>query len=375
MLNELGRNADSLLTMPRRTTISVALFALALAACGGSTAEETTTTSTTMATPEIEPTLLSYTLESGDVYEYEIDMSQSIEIVTEGQGQEFTDEEIPGSASVQVEGMGNVSYEVAEGPDPDTFAVTINIDFSDLEVSGTMDGEPIDDPDEVPELAEMEPVEVTVIVDEHGNITPADPDIEDPFSGLLGGMGDLGGLGSSGLPGTQMGQFFGPPFADREVAVGDTWSSSVENEGFGFDPITTTVASEVTGTDTIGSSEVFIIETTSTTSAFEFDFGQFFIGLFTGFLPEDPSAEEQAEIDALIENLRFILSSDESVADSVTYFDPEVGITRQFEVTSSSNISMDMNFPDEETGEMVGFVMDMSISQTINHRLVSGPTA
>jgi hypothetical protein len=36
---------------------------------------------------------------------------------------------------------------------------------------------------------------------------------------------------------------------------------------------------------------------------------------------------------------------------------------------------MDLNIPDEETGEMVGFVMEMSLDQDMTFRLISGPTA
>jgi hypothetical protein len=36
---------------------------------------------------------------------------------------------------------------------------------------------------------------------------------------------------------------------------------------------------------------------------------------------------------------------------------------------------MDMNVPDETTGDMVGFVMDMTLDQDISYRLIDGPTA
>jgi hypothetical protein len=34
-----------------------------------------------------------------------------------------------------------------------------------------------------------------------------------------------------------------------------------------------------------------------------------------------------------------------------------------------------MNVPDETTGEMAGFVMDMTLDQDITYRLISGPNA
>jgi hypothetical protein len=35
---------------------------------------------------------------------------------------------------------------------------------------------------------------------------------------------------------------------------------------------------------------------------------------------------------------------------------------------------MDVNFPDEETGELFGFIMNMTIDQTVSHQLVDGPS-
>jgi hypothetical protein len=69
------------------------------------------------------------------------------------------------------------------------------------------------------------------------------------------------------------------------------------------------------------------------------------------------------------------MSFDESASQSTTYFDPEAGISRQFDVASSSLIGMDINFPDEETGELIGFVMNMAIDQTVSHKLADGPSA
>jgi hypothetical protein len=77
----------------------------------------------------------------------------------------------------------------------------------------------------------------------------------------------------------------------------------------------------------------------------------------------------------MLEQLQFLISIDGTTADSRTWFDVEAGISRQSETTSSTDISMDMNIPDEETGEMVDFVMDMSLDQDITYRLIGGPAA
>jgi hypothetical protein len=319
----------------------------------------------------MEEMLLTYTLSDGDTFVYDVVIDQNIEMSSEGEGSSFGDEELPGSASVQLTASGTFTYEVAEGPEPGTYSVTITSDLTEVDATGTVDGEAIDS-DETPEFAEIDPVSVTVVVDEQGNVIPDSATSEDPFSDLFGGLGEMG---PGAIPGAELGQFFGPAFSDDEVAVGDTWSDTFVTPGFGAEPFSTSVTSTVTGEDTVDGVDVLVVESEVVVDAFEFDLGEFFVGLFSGFLPEDASAEEQAQIDALIENLRFVMSFDESGSESTTYFDPEAGLTRQYDVTSSSLIGMDINFPDEETGELVGFVMDMVIDQTVSHKLVGGPSA
>jgi hypothetical protein len=366
--------------MRSKLFILLAVIGLVLSACGGDDGAGGTATSTapdtTVGAEQPEEILLSYDLAAGDTYVYDVAIDQEISLQAEGEGSALGDEEIPGQADVNITGEGTFTFEVADGPQPDTYEVTITGDFDDLTVTGTVDGEDISSDlaagEEAPDFASLEPVSMTVIVDEQGNVIPGDPAAEDPFGGMFGGLESLAG---DALPGAQVGQFFGPPFGDEAVTVGDTWSTSFDTPGFGEETITTSVDSAATGTDTINGVDVLVVETTSTTSAFEFDLGEFFIALFAGFMPEDPLPEEQAEIDALVENLRFVIRSDESTANSTTYFDAAAGITRMFEVSSAASMGFDVNFPDEETGELSGFLMDMEISQTITHSLVSGPTA
>jgi hypothetical protein len=36
---------------------------------------------------------------------------------------------------------------------------------------------------------------------------------------------------------------------------------------------------------------------------------------------------------------------------------------------------MDLNVPDDQTGQMAGFIMDMTLDQDVTYRLISGPEA
>ena len=360
----------------------ISVLALVVAACSPSTdarqssttvedsAAAPTTTTTTPA-PVPEAVLLTYTLESGTSYTYQVSIDQDIEMTAEGDTDALGEEDFPGEMAINISGTSTFTHEVADGPEAGTFEVTITGTFSDLTITGTVDGEPIDTGD-IPELAEIEPVDVTIIVDEQGNIIPGDEGLGD----LFGGLGDLGGIGDMADPSAGPGQFVGPPFPDKEVTVGDTWSHTITNQMMiGADPVTTEIESEVTGTDTVDGRDVFVIQTDTVTSMIEFDLAEILIGFFGAFIPDDATDEERAEIDVLMADLRFLFVIDETPTGLTTWFDAEAGITVKADFESSTRITVDINMPDESTGDVVGFLMDMSISQTVAYLLIDGPSA
>jgi hypothetical protein len=356
----------------------LAAIALLLAACGSDGSEDTTTssapaeTTSTAPEPSAEAVLLSYTLEPGASFEYEVEMDQTIEMTTSGDTAALgEEEELPGEMSIGMSGTSVFTHTVSEGPEPGTYSIDITGDFSGLEITGTVDGEPVDS-SEIPELAEMGPVDVTVVVDEQGNVIPDDSGLGADMFGDLGGLGMLEQFGSGATPG----QFIGPPFSGDEVTVGDTWSETVETPAMpDQDPITTQIDSEVVGTEDLDGNEVFVIETTTTTSAIEFDLGELLIGFMTAFVPEDASDEELAQIEALTEDLRFAFSIDETVGDLTTWFDHEAGFARQAEYRNTTHMVMDVNIPDETTGDLVAFGLDMNIDQDVTYRLTDTDNA
>jgi hypothetical protein len=358
--------------MRHRHFTLLTILALVVAACGGEGTEDSTTSSaaeSTTTTASVEAVELSYTLEPGASYQYEVDMNQTIDLSTSGDTSALGQgEDLPGDMSLVMAGTTTFTYGVAEGPETGTYEVTISGDFSDLEFSGTIDGEQVDS-SEIPEMAEMEPVDVTIVVDEQGNVIPDDS--AGPGEDLLGGLGGMNMLDQFGA--ATPGQFIGPPFSDGEFTVGDTWSETVETPMMpDADPIVTTVESEVASSDEVDGNEVFVIETTSTTSAFEFDLGELLIGFMTAFVPEDATEEELAELDAIVEQLRFAFSVDESTSNMTTWFDYAAGVSRQAEVTGDTHMVMDVNIPDETTGDLAEFEMDMTIGQDLTYRLIDG---
>lgn len=367
--------------MRTRTLSLLTVLALVAAACGSGPADEATTTTeeaaATTTTAHVieapEAAKLAYALEPGASFEYEVDIDQMIELSTEGDTAALGEgDDIPGNMSLKISGTTTFSQSVAEGPEPGTFEVTITGDFTDLTFTGTVDGEPIEN-GEIPDMAQMEPIDVTVVVDEQGNVVNDGDGLGDLFGGDLGG---LGGLGEMAGPGMDPGSFIGPPLPNEEVTVGDTWTETIETPGlFDDEVIATEVNGEVTGSDTVDGFDVVVIDTEMTTSAFEFDMAEFLIGFFTAFIPEDASAEDVAELEMIKENLRFAFVFDEAVTTMTTWFDSDAGLARRAELSGGAHIAMDINMPDEESGEMIGLVVDMSLDQSIAYRLLGASGA
>ncbi|HEX6221275.1 MAG TPA: hypothetical protein VF115_09290, partial [Acidimicrobiia bacterium] len=284
-------------------------------------------------------------------------------------------EDVPENMDLTISGTTTFTHSVADGPEPGTYEVTITGDFSNLEFSGTVDGEPItENGEEIPDVAEMDPVDVTIIVDEQGNVISDESGMGEGFLGSLGGLDMLNSLGPAAGAGTN--QFVGPPLSDDEVTVGDTWSETVEIPTLPDDePVSSVIESEVVSTEDLDGVEVFVIETTTSTSAIEFDLAELLIGFMTAFVPEDASEEELAEMDALIEELRFAFSVDPQVAEMTTWFDHEAGLTRQAHLLNSTHMVMDIKVPDETTGELVEMGLDMTIDQDVTYRLVDADGA
>lgn len=362
--------------MRTRTFTLLATLALVAAACSGSGTATTSTvaeTTTTVSAPE--GVRLAYALEPGTSHEYEVDVDHTIDMSSSGDTSalgETEGEDIPAEMSVRVSGTSVFTHAVAEGPQPGTFEITITGVFSDVEFDGTIDGEPVD-PSEVPEMAEIDPVDVSIVVDEQGNVIPDDS--AGLGEGLFGGLGGLDMMDQFGAGGG-VGRFIGPPFPDREVTVGDTWSDTVEIPTMpGEGPVVTEIVSDFVGTGTIDDIEVFVIETTNSTSQIDFDLAELLIGFMTAFAPDDMSEEEQAELDALVEELRFAFMVDPQVMESTTWFDPDAGLALQAELSGDTHLVMDMNIPDESTGELVGFALDMNIGQHVTYRLIGSDSA
>lgn len=367
------QHADNLTIMSRRPFVSLIALLFTLAACAGSPDTTSTTgtlpDNTTVPSSVPDAVALSYTLASGQVYVFEVDMEGSVEMTSTGDPDAMGEGDLPGEAAFQISGTAVITYEVSDGPEAGTFTVKITGDWSDLVFSGTVDGEPIDE-DDPPGFADMDPVDVTIVVDANGRPIQEG---SDGFDDLFGGFGAFEDLLSGGF---NLGSFFGPPFSDGEVTVGDTWTETVDVPGMGDDVFTTEIRSRVARTESLGGVEVFVIDTVTDTPLIEFDLAEMIIGMFEAFLQfGNPTAEELAEFYEMAEQIRFAFRIEPATTTMTTWFDNEAGITRQLEIDGSVSMAFDLAMPDEDTGEVAAFALELKTTQSVRQRLISGPGA
>ena len=131
--------------------------------------------------------------------------------------------------------------------------------------------------------------------------------------------------------------------------------------------MTTTIESTVTGTDEVDGNEVLVIETNTAVSPFSLDLGEFLAGFLGGLGGE---GEDGAEVDEMLDQIVFEIQVDNAGGDSTALFDPGAGVTRTFDITSAATIGLEVNVPDEATGELVGGSVDMTLDQHMTYTLL-----
>lgn len=375
----------------RRSPLPLLLFVfvLALAACGDGAAGPSPTVAagdlpTTTAAPtttttaaRLEAAALAYRYEPDTNLVYRLDLEQRIGMRAEGDQGAFGDDELPLDADLRMSASTLMTYEVYPGPDEGTSEITITAEFADVAVEGSVNGEPFDPAEDDLDVGEIAPIDVTVVVDEQGNVLSVSG--ADDAAALLGpGLSGLQSLGSGDL-----GRPLGPAFPEGELAVGDSWAEERSEEG-PDGPIVTRTAHTVVASEVLEGVPVLVIESVSETDAVELDMSEFFRALFEGFagmaegMTGTTSATETTvppDLEEMLEQLVFTISLSPGRATATTWFDPATGVVRKAEQDSVVSMTMTFRGPDDETGELVGFTMEMDVDQTAAYVLEEGAGA
>ena len=333
---------------------------LLISACGSGSAVTTTTppaTTTTVLVGE-----LAYAYADGDQLSYQISIEQDISMQADGNEVAMSSEDFPGTAEIAQMIGGSLFYDISAGPEPGTNTLNITSELDQLEMIGTVNGEPVDPTGDQLDFASIEPIKATLVIDGQGKVLDAEAGGLD----LSQMLGDLGAL--QDLAGGNLGQHLGPPFPGRSLSLGETWTDEQTVEAL-EQTVTTKASYTVTGRDEIDGHEVFVIESHATTSAFTLDLGQFLASLFGGFAGTAEDQASQAELEAMLAQLEFRISVDDVNVTGTTWFDPVAGLVRKAEQASDLAMTMDMAVPDEASGELMEMTMVMDMAQRMSAAL------
>lgn len=342
--------------MTFRRVLTFALLTL-LVACDPSTATTTSRAVDPTSSPTSEPETtaeLTYGYEPGVSLSYDVMVTQDIAFTATGDAPGFGNASLPIDADLVTESSGSTTYAVGAGPSADVFTIDIAAQFPETRVAGTVNGESVDNLEEggvEADLARIEPVDVTLTVNEVGRVLEdADDD-----GAMLGA--DLAAL--TGLTNDLFTVPVGPLF-ERETAVtvGDRWDVESSHDGQSG-PVAARSVSEVLEI----SDGAFVIETTTVTDAYRVDFSSKFRDLFLEFAELEEGEEMPPQVEQRLEAIEFVITVDESSTVEVAHFDPDTALVDTSTKTTAMRLTMVFRAPDE-TGELSGFEITLDLAQT-----------
>ncbi len=337
------------------TTIAAAPTTTAAALPPPPTSLAPTTTTNTTTAPVALGAPLSYSYRPGDTHTFDLSLEQTLDMTSELIGAPAPDEQLPSEADLTSSIEGTVRYDVAAGPEPGTHRLTVTGDFDQVGVSGTVDGEPVEDqlPSDL-DFAGIDPPDLTVVVDDRGNLVSAQVDGQDvPVADPLAAVGDLGS-------GNLLNGPLGPAFPADALDVGDEWTTEETTEAFD-ETVTVRTTHRVAALDELDGIPVARIESTSETTGFTLSLGEYFESLFAGF---ESGQDSSPGLQALLDQIEFTIESAPTTSSSVTWFDPARREVRRLTAEVSSSLVMTVRLPDPERGELTGFVMNLAIEGT-----------
>lgn len=358
--------AEQVTTAPPTTAISTTTSEPATTT---STTSPPTTTSTTAApatttaapAPELAPAVFSYMYPSTGEIQYEMSIEQQAEVTIEGGAPE---EMPPGAIGMITTLDGTITYQISPGPEEDTTTIRILSDLRMVENEMRMGGVTMPAPPDAEAPGFETPIDITVVVDQQGNVLEVSSEMLDD---LLGGQGFLP---STSIGSSELNRPFGPVFPDHPVDIGDTWTERSEQEGpAGMGTIVTTAEHRLVGVDEVGDRSVLVIESEYRTEAFEWDMSEFLQGMFGAF-SDEPGEDEAPEGEDGTPEFGLLVSAGPGTVTAVTSFDPQEGLVLQGEYQAQGEVTSTMTLPDE-TGEPTSLISSVVYDQTVTFTLVS----
>lgn len=303
---------------------------------------------------DVQPAVFSYGY--GDVDQLTYDASITGDISFDA---DFGGESIKDSGTMFMDAV--IDFSVADGPDPDTFEITVGTTMGTFGMAGfdtISQGQELTAEDLGVGLDAFIP-EITMVVDSQGNALSAAADGVPIPTDLMGG--DFSGL--TGNAGTQL---FGPAFPADQLTVGSTWTDEETTDIPGFGPWTITTENEVVATDVIDGRQTVVIQSSAKAPALEMNMADMMAALDeVGPLLGDEY--DTAELDQLMagmfDEMEMDIRMEMTTLKTTTWFDFEEGIAVKTIADMGMVMVMKMNMFGE-SGRM-----DMSMTMNIEQVL------
>lgn len=288
---------------------------------------------------------LTYSFSAGEILTYDVEITQRVVVASEAEQAATND--LPAGGDVKLRGTGRFTFEVADGPTPGTYRLSIAGEFEDLSAEGAIEGRPIEGPGQADQLGIGGPVTGEIVIDRSGRLT------NEGRPAYLGSVLEIS---------TDLARFPGPMLPTEPVAIGERWEVEHSEQALGTVPVETTVAGSLTGTEMIDGTEMLVIETDSRTGEAEVDLSTFYRDFLGGF-------SEEADRSQSLEDTVFQILIGSGSARIEALMDPQAG--RLFRATreSSNRLSMEMALPHEVTGELESLDMRLETEDRIDYRL------
>ncbi len=279
------------------------------------------------------PRPLAYSL-TGDValdYHVQMDMRMTTKF---GESFRALDPSMPASMDTSMAMEFDSSYHVVAGAEPGTYEVTVG--FSNMELGQgrvEMGSESFDFSDlpqgELDSVLKSQVAEVSYVIDEQGEV----------LSMEVGGVAiDVSGmLGGTASTGTATGQMFGPELPEGDVAVGDTWTTTSEQQLPGMDPIVTEQTHTITGQESRNGYDTWVIRTESTTNGYTINWDD-----LVAMAEALGGMGEIGIDDSMPPAFEMSMRSAPTGTTTVTWFEPDLGLTIAQDMSANVALTIEM---------------------------------